>query len=633
MRSASVLDGAHSDWNGDALEILENNSNIARQQRELRGSSRSPKIARVFFHLSTICQFLLLVCVCSGSDSASSSFQRPPPPPPPPGSSFTQPGTPAAGKDYGGEYPAAGDYYRGQQQQQGEPPLSPPPQYQDEYYGQGIENRDEPPQSDPSSASAPPAAFSPPRGQPNEGGPAVPIHYEFPISEDDEGGRRRPRRYDDEEDFDDDRERRPATSSARKDLVTQHWSTKRGKVQIQAVIGLIGYGSGNFVAKSLIGESDAARWTGYFWAVFMIVSTWFRTPMGELSRAAGLSLILVLQRTQRIRKEYPTWRYVGASVGIMRGGPRDARGRPRGPRPFPPARNPWRYSPRSPRDPDFNMVYALVSMAVVGSTVGGNMPFVPNWIGALAGAATFAFACTWQNSHRGDLARTMGMRVVRAVTELWEIQADLQMIPKATVVSSQVIDKAMILDRKHRVKDRFLSFANKGYAQASKVAEQIQQQQRGGKNKNRNDENDDDEGGDDRRRGRDRRRDDDDGPRRGRDRDADRRGRDSRDRGRFGDRDDDRRPRRPRSDYDKDERYDSRGRPGPEERRRPSRSFDGGDDDRDRDFSSGRRGREEYDDDDDRGSRDDDKSDRDRSADESEDESDKKSKGFFFRRK
>merc|ERR1712025_1333169 len=82
-------------------------------------------------------------------------------------------------------------------------------------------------------------------------------------------------------------------------------------------------------------------------------------------------------------------------------------------------------------------------------------------------------------------ARTMGMRGVRILSELWEIQADLQIIPKATVVSSQVIDKAMILDRKHRVKDRFLSFANKGYAQASKVAEQIQKQQRGGENNDR----------------------------------------------------------------------------------------------------------------------------------------------------
>lgn len=74
------------------------------------------------------------------------------------------------------------------------------------------------------------------------------------------------------------------------------------------------------------------------------------------------------------------------------------------------------------------------------------------------------------------------MRVVSTAGQLWEIQADLQIIPKATVVSSQIIDRAMILDRKHKVKDRFLALASKGYDQATKVAAQIQQQQRGGIN-------------------------------------------------------------------------------------------------------------------------------------------------------
>ena len=132
---------------------------------------------------------------------------------------------------------------------------------------------------------------------------------------------------------------------------------------------------------------------------------------------------------------------------------------------------------------------------MVGSTVGGNMPVIPSWIGALVGASSFAFACTWQDSPRGDLARSCAMRIVAACTELWKIQADLQIIPKATVVSSQIIDKAMILDRKHSVKDKFLSFANKGYESASKVAEQIQQQQRnrGGPDKNKENRRDDDD--------------------------------------------------------------------------------------------------------------------------------------------
>lgn len=134
------------------------------------------------------------------------------------------------------------------------------------------------------------------------------------------------------------------------------------------------------------------------------------------------------------------------------------------------------------------MMFVLASMAFVGSMVGGNLPVIPTWMGALAGAASFAFACTWQ-SPRGDLARSCGMRVVSAVGELWEIQADLAIIPKATVVSSQIIDKAMILDRKHRVKDRFLSLANKGYEQASKLATQIHDQQRGGNGNNERDNN------------------------------------------------------------------------------------------------------------------------------------------------
>lgn len=128
------------------------------------------------------------------------------------------------------------------------------------------------------------------------------------------------------------------------------------------------------------------------------------------------------------------------------------------------------------------MIYAMVAMAFVGSACGGNLPFIPTWIGALAGAGMFGLACTW-SSPRGDLARTCGMRVVSTAGQLWEIQADLQIIPKATVVSSQIIDRAMILDRKHKVKDKFLALASRGYDQATRVAAQIQQQQRGGNNK------------------------------------------------------------------------------------------------------------------------------------------------------
>jgi len=438
-----------------------------RERQHQLDTKRSPndnlRSRMIKYRLDTIIAFFCLLLanrICNAREEPVSPLQRPPPPPV--GSTFLAQAT--TNTDDRGKKPQETD--------------SPSPlQYQDDFYSNSGPTEQARWPSDPSSL----------QGHQNQN-PSLPIHYEFPradgnrnlsLKEEERYQRGMNQKLNDIND-DISSVSSSTTSSARKDLITRYWSSKMGKVQIQAVVGLVGYGSGSFLAKSMFGSSDMVRWTGYSWAIFLILSTWFRTPMGELSRAVGLSLILVLQRTQRIRREYPTWRYVAASVGILRGGPRDARGRPRGPRPFPAARNPWNYSPRSPRDPDFNMIFTIVSMALVGSTVGGSLPFIPNWIGALMGAASFAFACTWKNSHRGDLARTMGMRVVRAVTELWEIQADLQIIPKATLVSSHVIDKAMVFDRKHQVKDRFLSFANKSYAQASKVAEQIQTQQRGG---------------------------------------------------------------------------------------------------------------------------------------------------------
>ena len=98
------------------------------------------------------------------------------------------------------------------------------------------------------------------------------------------------------------------------------------------------------------------------------------------------------------------------------------------------------------------------------------------WMGSLAGASPFALGCTLTNIPIGDLCRTMGMRVVALVQELWDIQAQLKIIPKAAIVSSQIIDRLLILDRQHRVKDRFLQLVNTGYEQAMKTASRVQQQ-------------------------------------------------------------------------------------------------------------------------------------------------------------
>ena len=176
--------------------------------------------------LLTISYFL--VGRCNGSDDAA-SFRGPPPPPPPRSSSYSTPITT--------DYRVEDDYPRGEQQQGMSPPPPPPPPSQEKY--------------DPDSRQQMPQQQGSQEDRSMSKGPSLPIHYEFPMADDDfrdEGGRRRPS---DREDFDDDngRDVSSATSSARRDLVTQYWSTKVGKAQIQTVIGLVGYGSGSFVAK------------------------------------------------------------------------------------------------------------------------------------------------------------------------------------------------------------------------------------------------------------------------------------------------------------------------------------------------------------------------------------------------
>lgn len=199
-------------------------------------SSSSPLV----FLIAVSC-LLLQHRPCTGSEGASSSFQRPPPPPPPPpGSSFPRDARTGGSNYENSEYiPNNGngenhDYFDRQQQQQ-EAFSSLSSRYPEEF--NSIERLPRAQQQpNPSSYSL------------QKENPSVPIHYEFPAAKDDEVdtmGKDRRRDID----LDEDGNRPFSTASARKDLVTRYWSTKKGKMQIQSVIGLVGYGSGTFVAK------------------------------------------------------------------------------------------------------------------------------------------------------------------------------------------------------------------------------------------------------------------------------------------------------------------------------------------------------------------------------------------------
>lgn len=209
--------------------------------------------------------------------------------------------------------------------------------------------------------------------------------------------------------------------------------------------------------------NDALRMSIIF-AGMLFFAGFLRNDYGELSRALGLALIMTLQRTKSVRRQYPTMVHLKA---MIRQGPR---------RPFPPVEedgSPWRYEPVYEDDPEFKMTYALLAMALVGSFCGGNVPLLPQWIGGIIGAVLFASFTSGSNA-RGDLGRTMGMRVVGLLQLILKINTELRILGKAATVGGLIFDKVMIMDRKHRIKDRIVAICKWGYDKVSSTASEMQ---------------------------------------------------------------------------------------------------------------------------------------------------------------
>lgn len=167
-----------------------------------------------------------------------------------------------------------------------------------------------------------------------------------------------------------------------------------------------------------------------------------------------------------MRRDYPTLPHIKA---IIRQGPR---------KPFPPVEDggsPWKYEPVYRDDPDFKMTFALLSMVLVGSFCGGNIPILPAWIGGTVGAVAFASLATGSNA-RGDLGRTMGMRVVGLGQLILELNSELGILGKAATVGGLLFDKVMIMDRKHRIKDRIVAIGKWGYEKVGldRIKEEMQ---------------------------------------------------------------------------------------------------------------------------------------------------------------
>ena len=255
----------------------------------------------------------------------------------------------------------------------------------------------------------------------------------------------------------------PRYSSARTDPVTRFMSNSKGRTLLWFSSGTVGAALGAAIGHSLqLHRPKAAAMTG---AVVWGTLFWWRNHNNnayvELVRALGLTLIWAVQRSRSVRRRYPT--HLAAALGLA----------PR--RPFPPlardddSDNLWNYSNKlddsGSMAEQFNMLYSVLALALVGCVCGGNLPLLPTWLGALAGAGVLATAATLPNA-RGDLVRTMGMRVVAMAGVVVNINRELQLLRKMGTVSGLVLDKILILDRQHRIKDRILAGASFLYEQA-----------------------------------------------------------------------------------------------------------------------------------------------------------------------
>ena len=255
-------------------------------------------------------------------------------------------------------------------------------------------------------------------------------------------------------------------------LLGQYKSSKKGSAAVTLASTIIGAGMGFSLAKSshiLPPQSTMFLFASLF---FITSLTKFKppnagnsskdptNPFSLFTQTMGLTLLLLMQRTRSIRKEFPTKPHL---ANIIRPSlyPRKS---------FPPPlnddeeedSNPWKYEVQ-PQDSmymeQYSMIKILLGMAFVGSICGSNLPLIPSWIGALAGAGSLCFLSTQRNSN-GDLGRVMGMKVVSLFTELLIINEELNIWKKCKVVLNIIFDKLLILDRKHSIRDK-ISFAIK----------------------------------------------------------------------------------------------------------------------------------------------------------------------------
>jgi len=102
-------------------------------------------------------------------------------------------------------------------------------------------------------------------------------------------------------------------------------------------------------------------------------------------------------------------------------------------------------------------------MALFGAFIGSTLTFLPTAFAAVAGALLFPYISTKDNA-RGDLFRTIALRIQAFAQDLWRIVNILDILPQSQLLLSQLFDAILFLDRKHNIKHKLLKLCNLLYA-------------------------------------------------------------------------------------------------------------------------------------------------------------------------
>jgi hypothetical protein len=260
-----------------------------------------------------------------------------------------------------------------------------------------------------------------------------PIHYSFPEAASESLSTAAPR---------DDTPR--WTASARQDVITRYiqesfWH----RLSLSASASLVGTALSTALSFSLGGTGLSPPW-GLGIAIVYALLIWVRQNIyAELLRAASMAALLSWQRWQRIRRRYPTGRYLYAAV--VRGAPR---------RPFPDPND----------DADFVLLPTCLAMAVLGAAaVPGNIPLLPTSLTRIVAAILVGYTTTLP-TRSGDVCRCLGTRVRVWLSEWRRLARQVELPRHAGVVAAALFDRAMILDRQHRVRQRLATAVAQGVA-------------------------------------------------------------------------------------------------------------------------------------------------------------------------